>query len=80
MEQPFNRAYMWDNSSENMIVSDPAISAQNGFIGNVMQQATSIVTETDQDCYEYAGGCYSVYGFEVCECECRDPGIDCSLV
>lgn len=48
-----------------MVVLDPSISAQNGFIGNVIQQATSVVTDTDQDCYEYASGCYSVYGFEV---------------
>lgn len=34
------------------------------------QQATSVVTEIDQDCYEYETGCFSIYGFEY------SPGFD----
>ncbi|EPS98637.1 hypothetical protein FOMPIDRAFT_116272 [Fomitopsis schrenkii] len=36
----------------------------NTYAGGVYQQATSVVTEVDQDCHEYKTGCYSVYWFE----------------
>ncbi|KAF8914199.1 glucosidase [Gymnopilus junonius] len=39
---PFNRAYVWDNSSSNEVIADPSISRQNGFIGSATQQATSV--------------------------------------
>lgn len=61
---PFNRAYVWDNSSGNEILADPSISKQNNFIGSATQQATSVVTNTNQRCYELVEDCYSVYGFE----------------
>lgn len=63
--QPFNRAYVWLNTSENMIIRDSNISTMNTFIGSATQQATSVVTSTNASCYELDGGCYSVYGFEV---------------
>lgn len=40
------------------------MSYLNTFKGSVTQQATSVVTSTDRNCYEGNGGCYSVYGFE----------------
>ena len=49
-----------------MIISDPSISQLNTYIGSATQQATSVVTNTNESCYEQDGGCYSVYGFEVC--------------
>ncbi|PPQ66590.1 hypothetical protein CVT26_009490 [Gymnopilus dilepis] len=61
---PFNRAYLWDNSSANEVIADPTISRQNNFIGSALQQATSVVTNTNQLCYELIQDCYSVYGFE----------------
>ncbi|KAF8969431.1 glycoside hydrolase family 16 protein [Flammula alnicola] len=61
---PFNRAYIWDNSSDNEILADPTISRLNGFIGSATQQATSVVTDTDQRCYELVEDCFSIYGFE----------------
>jgi len=64
-QQPFNHAYTWDNSTQNMIIADPTISRQNTFVGSATQQATSVTTNTDAKCYEFSGGCYSVYGFEV---------------
>ncbi|TFK44700.1 glycoside hydrolase family 16 protein [Crucibulum laeve] len=67
---PFNEAYMWANTSDNMIISDPTISHLNSFTGSVTQQATSVVTNTDGRCYEDAAGCFSVYGFEY------KPGFD----
>ncbi|KAJ7170547.1 beta-glucan synthesis-associated [Mycena crocata] len=67
---PFNAAYEWFNSSENLQITDPTISQLNTFTGSVTQQATSVVTATDPACYEQNGGCFSVYGFEY------KPGFD----
>ncbi|KAK0225677.1 beta-glucan synthesis-associated [Armillaria fumosa] len=61
---PFNHAYVWQNTSDNFYVRDPSISQLNTFTGNVQQQATSVVTNTDTECYEKTGGCFSIYGFE----------------
>ncbi|KAK0242016.1 beta-glucan synthesis-associated [Armillaria nabsnona] len=61
---PFNHAYVWQNTSDNFYVRDPSISQLNTFTGNVEQQATSVVTSTDTECYEKTGGCFSLYGFE----------------
>lgn len=67
---PFDYAYTWNNSSDFMTLHDPTISSLNTFVGNVEQQATSVVTQTNQSCYELVGGCYSIYGFEY------QPGFD----
>ncbi|KAJ3845471.1 beta-glucan synthesis-associated [Lentinula raphanica] len=67
---PFNEAYIWNNNSDNMILADPSISKLNGFMGNVEQQATSVVTATNSSCYEDDGGCFQTYGFEY------KPGFD----
>ncbi|KAF8161089.1 glycoside hydrolase family 16 protein [Crassisporium funariophilum] len=61
---PFNAGYDWLNTTDNMIIVDPSITHQNTFIGSGTQQATSLVTSTNANCYELSGGCYSVYGFE----------------
>ncbi|KAF9452398.1 glycoside hydrolase family 16 protein [Macrolepiota fuliginosa MF-IS2] len=71
---PFNRAYIWDNSSDNLIIADPTITAQNPFVGSATQQATSVTTNTDLSCYELDGGCYSIYGFEY------KPGFDSGYI
>lgn len=63
--QPFNAGYVWKNTSANEVIANPSISAQNTYVGSVLQQATSVVTETNQLCYEGVGECYSIYGFEV---------------
>jgi beta-glucanase (GH16 family) len=61
---PFNVNYEWFNAS-NMIIPDPTLSELNGFKGNVFQQAMSVVTLTNQDCYELGGThCFSIYGIE----------------
>ncbi|KAF9534690.1 glycoside hydrolase family 16 protein [Crepidotus variabilis] len=59
---PFNRAYIWDNSTA--IIEDPSVTRINGFKGNVYQQATSLITKTNQRCYELEEDCFSIYGFE----------------
>ena len=68
--QPFNNGYIWENTTNNMYIPDPSISYLNTFIGSATQQATSVVTQTNQNCYEGATGCYSIYGFEY------KPGFD----
>ncbi|KAI0268107.1 beta-glucan synthesis-associated [Gloeopeniophorella convolvens] len=67
---PFNAGYIWQNTSDNEIIADSSISTFNPYVGGVTQQATSVVTETNQECYEKTGGCYSIYGFEY------KPGFD----
>ncbi|KAG9317367.1 beta-glucan synthesis-associated [Chiua virens] len=61
---PFNAGYIWKNTSENEMIVDSSISVQNTYIGSALQQATSVVTQTNQICYEGLTGCYSIYGFE----------------
>ncbi|KAF9481835.1 glycoside hydrolase family 16 protein [Pholiota conissans] len=61
---PFNRAYTWNNSSDNEILADSNMSRLNTFTGSVTQQATSVVTDTNQKCYELIEDCFTVYGFE----------------
>jgi hypothetical protein len=68
--QPFNHGYIWENTTDNMQIIDLTVSHFNDFIGGVTQQATSVVTETNQNCYEGGTGCFSVYGFEY------KPGFD----
>ncbi|SJL02140.1 related to KRE6-glucan synthase subunit [Armillaria ostoyae] len=61
---PFNAGYVWDNSSDNMIIADSTISMLNTYIGGKTQQATSVVSETNKECYQLASGCFAIYGFE----------------
>ncbi|KAG8215428.1 glycoside hydrolase family 16 protein [Butyriboletus roseoflavus] len=61
---PFNAAYKWVNTSNNLAIYDPNITVLNPYIGGAYQQTTSGLTLTNQDCYELDKGCYSVYGFE----------------
>lgn len=67
---PFNEAYEWFNTTENLIITDTDMTFLNTYKGGVYQQATSGVTTTNQQCYELTGGCFSVYGFEY------KPGFD----
>ncbi|EIW64599.1 glycoside hydrolase family 16 protein [Trametes versicolor FP-101664 SS1] len=67
---PYNYNYDWFNTSDNLIISDPTISALNTYKGGVFQQATSVVTATNQRAYEFEGGEFAVYGFQY------QPGFD----
>ncbi|KAL0956987.1 hypothetical protein HGRIS_003087 [Hohenbuehelia grisea] len=71
---PFNAGYLWFNTSDNFLIDNPEITAQNSYTGGAFQQAISSVTETNQDCYEFNTGCFSVYGFEY------KPGFDDSYI
>ncbi|KAH6915106.1 glucosidase [Coprinopsis sp. MPI-PUGE-AT-0042] len=61
---PFDASFLWNTTAPNMILEDPLRSALNGFVGNVVQQAASVVTNTDQRCYEFIEDCFGVFGFE----------------
>ncbi|TFK30804.1 beta-glucan synthesis-associated protein [Coprinopsis marcescibilis] len=67
---PFNSAYAWFNTSDNLNIPNPQKTTLNTYTGGVFQQATSCVTATNQACYELGSGCASVYGFEY------KPGFD----
>ncbi|CAA7263155.1 unnamed protein product [Cyclocybe aegerita] len=67
---PFDAGYLWNSTAENMIIADLTTSKLNTYIGSATQQATSVVTNTNSNCYELGTGCYSVYGFEY------KPGFD----
>ncbi|TFY75995.1 hypothetical protein EWM64_g8017 [Hericium alpestre] len=71
---PFNAQYIWQNTSSNELIANPQISTLNTYMGSSTQQATSVVTQTDQNCYEGNGGCFSVYGFEY------KPGFDTGYI
>ncbi|KAJ6550125.1 beta-glucan synthesis-associated [Mycena capillaripes] len=61
---PFNAGYVWFNTSDNLVIADSTISVLNGYKGGAYQQATSVVTKTNQQCYELIDNCTSVYGME----------------
>ena len=47
-----------------MDIYDPTTSSLNLYKGSVYQQSSSVLSETDQNCYEDNTGCFSTYGFE----------------
>ncbi|KAI0737555.1 glycoside hydrolase family 16 protein [Daedaleopsis nitida] len=61
---PFNYQYNWNNNSDNMIIPDATISTLNTYKGGVYQQATSVVSATNQEAYELTGFQYATYGFQ----------------
>ncbi|KAI0737554.1 beta-glucan synthesis-associated protein [Daedaleopsis nitida] len=61
---PFNYQYKFNNNSDTLIIEDPTISQLNGYTGGVYQQATSVVSATNQEAYELTGFQYAVYGFQ----------------
>ncbi|KAH8835015.1 beta-glucan synthesis-associated protein [Flagelloscypha sp. PMI_526] len=68
---PFNEGYNWFNTSANLIIYDDTVSELNGYKGGAFQQATSVVSKTNQNCYEFGGtACFSIYGAEY------KPGFD----
>ncbi|KAF7288384.1 GH16 domain-containing protein [Mycena chlorophos] len=62
---PFNADYEWDNATSNYDIPEPSISDLNGYLGGQFQQATSVITTTNQSCYQLSGPqCYTPYGIE----------------
>ncbi|KZT69160.1 glycoside hydrolase family 16 protein [Daedalea quercina L-15889] len=66
---PFNYEYKWDNVSGNFEVYNESITQLNSYIGGAYQQATSAVSDTNQNAYESTNG-YAVYGVQY------QPGFD----
>jgi len=71
---PFNAGYLWKNTFDNEIIYDPSNTGMNSYIGGKTQQATSILTNTNPECYELNGGCSLVYAFEY------HPGFDSGYI
>ncbi|KAJ6621580.1 beta-glucan synthesis-associated protein [Mycena sp. CBHHK59/15] len=67
---PFNNEYIWFNNSDNLIIPNLVNSTLNTYIGGAFQQATSVVTQTSQTCYQLIEPCFGVFGFEY------QPGFD----
>ncbi|KAH9944326.1 glycoside hydrolase family 16 protein [Epithele typhae] len=65
---PFNEGYHADNSS--YVIADTTRSRPNHYEGGSFQQATSVVSATNQQAYELSGGQYTTYGFQY------KPGVD----
>ncbi|CEL61387.1 Beta-glucan synthesis-associated protein KRE6 OS=Saccharomyces cerevisiae (strain ATCC 204508 / S288c) GN=KRE6 PE=1 SV=2 [Rhizoctonia solani AG-1 IB] len=60
---PFNAEFRWD-IDENLVIYNHENSHLNTFTGNERQQTTSVVTNTNQQCYTASGGCFQTYGTE----------------
>ncbi|KAF9479722.1 glycoside hydrolase family 16 protein [Pholiota conissans] len=71
---PFNAQYEWFNTTDNFNINNASRSILNTYTGGALQQATSVVTDTNQQCYEMTGGCSDIYGFEYA------PGFDNSYI
>ncbi|KAF5357204.1 hypothetical protein D9756_006626 [Leucocoprinus leucothites] len=67
---PYNAQYEWFNTTGNFQIYDPDHAELNTYVGGVYQQTTSVLQDTNQECYEQTGGCFSVYAFEY------KPGFD----
>nr|GAT60377.1 predicted protein [Mycena chlorophos] len=61
---PFNTGYHWTNTSNNLIIQDTTLSQQNSYAGSIYQEASSVVTTTNQSCYQLIDGCFATHGFE----------------
>ncbi|KAF7303511.1 GH16 domain-containing protein [Mycena indigotica] len=61
---PFNAEYHWLNTSDNLIIPSLDVSHFNNYVGGIYQQPTSVVSTTNQACYQLADGCFALQGFE----------------
>ncbi|KIY46300.1 glycoside hydrolase family 16 protein [Fistulina hepatica ATCC 64428] len=68
---PFDKAYVWHNTSETYHIVNSSNSILNSYLGGVYQEASSVISYTNQSCYEVGGtGCFSTYAIEY------KPGFD----
>ncbi|KAI1791121.1 beta-glucan synthesis-associated protein [Ganoderma leucocontextum] len=59
---PFNWKYNPTGGTYDL--ANATISKNNTYLGGIYQQASSVITETDQTAYEFEGANYSIYGFQ----------------
>ncbi|PSS37591.1 hypothetical protein PHLCEN_2v607 [Hermanssonia centrifuga] len=71
---PFNEEYQWFNTTDNLIIPNATATFLNPYMGGAFQQATSGVTESNQEAYELTGNVYSVYGVQY------QPGFDTGYI
>ena len=57
--------YVWKNTSDTLKIYDKKVSSLNTYLGGAYQMATSVISQTNQECY-YDGPdpCFAIYGFE----------------
>ncbi|KAJ7261149.1 beta-glucan synthesis-associated [Mycena rebaudengoi] len=67
---PFDKDYLLNNASDVFIIKDLTLSHKNSYSGGFYQQAASVVSTTNQQCYQLIGECFAVHGFEY------QPGFD----
>ncbi|KIY48568.1 beta-glucan synthesis-associated protein KRE6 [Fistulina hepatica ATCC 64428] len=68
---PFDAYYEWHNTSDTYTIYNTTRSIFNTYKGGVYQEASSVVSYTNQDCYELSGtGCFAIYAVEY------KPGFD----
>ncbi|KAL6309870.1 glycoside hydrolase family 16 protein [Sparassis latifolia] len=67
---PFNHEYLWDNTSDTYSIKNTSSTYLNSYLGAAYQQATSAVTDSNQNAYERNGGEFAVYGYQY------QPGFD----
>ncbi|BEI92175.1 uncharacterized protein CcaverHIS019_0409950 [Cutaneotrichosporon cavernicola] len=61
---PFNPFYGWINQTDLVTVYNSTPSHFNQYRGSIWQQATSLLAQTDQECYTHEKGCFEVFGVE----------------
>ncbi|EJU00032.1 glycoside hydrolase family 16 protein [Dacryopinax primogenitus] len=62
---PFDAWWMIHNQSDaDFKLYNTGISEVNSYHGGVYQEAASVLTQTNQNCYTGNTGCFSTYGFE----------------
>ncbi|PBK89582.1 glycoside hydrolase family 16 protein [Armillaria gallica] len=61
---PFDPSYIWNNNSDNLVITDTTVSRINTYRGGITQETTSVVSQSAQDCYQLGTGCFAIYGFE----------------
>ncbi|KAK0454778.1 glycoside hydrolase family 16 protein [Armillaria borealis] len=61
---PFDPSYIWNNNSDNLVITDTTRSHINTYRGRITQETTSVVSQSAQDCYQLGTGCFAIYGLE----------------
>ncbi|KAL4242135.1 SKN1/KRE6 family protein [Abortiporus biennis] len=67
---PFNEHYEWFNTTDALIIPNTTSTFLNPYMGGAFQQATSGVTQCNQEAYELTGNQFAVYGVQY------KPGFD----
>ncbi|KZT57876.1 glycoside hydrolase family 16 protein [Calocera cornea HHB12733] len=63
---PFDAGWQINSTSDaDYQVYNTGISDVNSYHGGVYQEAASVLTQTNQQCYQQNSGCFSTYGFEI---------------